>query len=217
MTITLAAEKRDKRGKQLRKLREEGVLPAVVYGAKHEAVPVALQQKEFEKVYRDAGDSTIIDLTGVDSEATEVLVHDVSYDPITGNVIHVDFYAIEKGKKLQVEVSLEFVGEAPAVKLGGVVTKVMHEVEVESLPKSLPHEIVVDLSVLTDFDSNITIKDLKVPEGVTILAEPDDTVATVSEIEEEPEEPVVVDMGAIEVEKKGKDETEESEEEKKEG
>lgn len=216
MTITLTAEKREKKGKQLKKLREEGVLPAVVYGRKHEAVPVALKQNEFEKVYREAGESTIIDLEGVDAETTEVLVQEVSYDPVSGNAIHVDFYAIEKGKKLQVAVPFEFVGEAPAVKLGGVVTKVLHEVEVESLPKSLPHEITVDLSLLTELDSLISIKDLKVPEGVTILAEPDDTVATVSEVEEESEEPTEVDMSAIEVEKKGKEEEVGEGEEKKE-
>lgn len=205
MTITLAAEKRDGRGKQLKKLRNEGGLPAVVYGAKHEAIAVTLKQNEFEKVYKAAGESTIIDLTGVDKEAAEVLVHEVAYDPVSGQAIHVDFYAIEKGKKLQVNVPLEFVGEAPAIKLGGVVTKVLHEVEVESLPRSLPHEFVVDLSVLTDLDSHILIKDLNVPEGVEILAEQDETVATVSEVEEEPEEPVeAVDMDAIEVEEKGK-------------
>lgn len=210
MTVTLKAEARTIQGKQLSKLRKEGRLPAVVYGPKHEATLLTLNKAAFEKVFKEAGESTIIVLEGVGEDA-EVLVHDVAFNPIKGGVMHVDFYAIEKGKELTVDVPFEFVGEAPAVKLGGSLTKVLHEVEVTCRPNKLPQHIVVDVSTLVDFDSQIKIKDLVVGEGVTIGGNPEDVIALVSHVEEETEEaPVAIDMSAIEVQEKGKKEEEAS-------
>ena len=209
MTVVLQATTRDLRGKKLRKLRAEGSIPAVLYGPKEATVAIALDASEFEKVFKEAGESTIIDLKGVGDDDKEVLVHDVAYDPITGTPLHVDFYAIERGKKLNVDVPLLFEGEAPAAKIGGALTKVLHEVEVESLPRHLPQHIVVDVSSLAELGSHIQIKDLVLPEGVEVLAEPEDVVVTITEVKEEVEEvPEAVDMDAIEVEQKGKAEEE---------
>ena len=118
---------------------------------------------------------------------------------------YVDFYAIEKGKKVTVNVPIEFIGEAPVLKLGGVLTKVLYELEVEAMPKDLPHEIIVDVSSLAEFDSHITVADVTMPAGVTILNNAEDTIVVASEVIEEVDAPVeAVDMDAIAVEEKGK-------------
>ncbi len=129
----------------------------------------------------------------------------IAYDPVSSMPLHVDFYAIEKGKKVIVNVPIEFVGEAPVLKLGGVLTKVLYELEIEAMPKDLPHEIEVDVSSLTDFDSHITVADVPMPAGVTVLNDLEETVVVASEVIEEVDVAVeAVDMSAIEVEEKGK-------------
>ncbi len=211
MTVTLQIEKRDIRGKKLEKLRSEGKLPAVVYGPKQEAQSILLDRAVFEKVLKDAGESTIITLAGLGDEI-DVLVHDVAFNPAKGGVTHVDFYAIEKGKEITVHVPLEFVGEAPAAKTGGSLTKVLHEIEVTCKPNALPQHIEVDVTGLDDFEKQIHVKDLAVPAGVKIENDPEEVVAMVQEVQDEPEpEPTAVDMDAVEVEEKGK--TEETKEE----
>lgn len=206
MTVTLQVETRTERGKQLTKLREAGKLPAVVYGPKEEAQALTVDLSTFEKLFKDAGESTIITLTGLKEDA-EVLVHDVAFDPKRGGITHVDFYAIERGKELTTDVPLEFIGEAPAVKLGGTLTKVLYVVEVTCRPSALPKHIEVDVSVLADFEHQIHVKDLVVPSGVKIGNDAEEVVALVQAVEEEQEaEPEAVDMGAIEVEEKGKKE-----------
>jgi len=205
MTITLKVSERSERGKKLAKLRQDGVLPAVVYGPKEEAKSIKLDAKEFEKVFKEAGESSVLVLSGVGGDL-EVLVQEVSYDTLKGGVQHVDFYAIEKGKEVTVNVPLEFTGEAPAVKLGGSLTKALHEISVTTKPTNLPHEIVVDVSTLVTFEDQIRVKDLNIPSGVKVDTDPEEMMAAVIETKEEPEETEVLDMDAIEVEKKGKEE-----------
>jgi large subunit ribosomal protein L25 len=208
MTHTLEATQRAMTGKKVATLRNDGTLPAVVYGPKQEPISLSLGKLAFDKVFKEAGESSVITLTGL-AKPVDVLIHDVAFDPRKGGVIHVDFYAIEKGKKLKVDVPLNFTGEAPALKLGGTLTKVLHEVEVEAMATDIPKEIIVDLTALVDFESQIHISDLTVPNGVTITDKPEDVVALVQVVKEEVEEAPVLDMSAIEVEKKGK--TEEAE------
>lgn len=210
MTITLKVEERSAKGKKLDALRAQGKLPAVVYGPKHKAVALSLDAKAFDKAFKSAGESSVLILSGVGEDA-EVLVQEVSYAPLKGTVEHVDFYAIEKGKEVTVNVPLVFVGEAPAIKLGGSLTKALHEIEVTSKPSALPHEIEVDVSTLETFDDSIRIKDLKIPANVTVENDPEETVAVVSEVKEEEEEVTEVDISSIEVEQKGKDKEEDEE------
>lgn len=206
MTLTLTASLREKRGKKNVSLRLAGEMPAVVYGPKHETQSITLNTHEFEKLFKQAGESTIIALSGLGKDI-DVLVHEVDVDPVTGTARHADFYAIESGKMLRLEVPIEFVGESPAVKLGAVITKVLHDIEIEALPRNLPQHITVDVSVLANFQDMIHLRDLVLPEGVTALGEPEDIVAVATEVKEEVDEaPVAIDMDAIEVEKKGKTE-----------
>ena len=189
-------------------VRESGYIPAVFYGPKEAAQSVKILASEFEKAFKEAGESTVVVLD-VEGTQHETLIHDVAYHPVRGNIFHIDFYVIEKGKKVQVNVPLEFTGVAPAEKtLGGTLVKVMYEVEIEAMPKDLPHEIMVDISSLVDFESQIHASDLVLPSGVTLITEADEVIALVQEAnEEEPETPAeAIDIASIEVEKKGKKE-----------
>lgn len=211
MTTTVSVQKRTKNAAAL---RQEGSIPAVVYGPKQEPISIELNKLTFDKLFAVAGESTIITLEGLDEEV-EVLIQDVAFNAERGGVAHVDFYAIERGKELTTNVALAFEGEAPVEKDGAMVIKAIQEVVVTCRPSVLPSEIVVDVTKLDTTDATITVADLEVPEGVTIDTDATTAVATVqAQREEEPEdtEAAEVDMDAIEVEPKGKEE--ESTEEK---
>ena len=211
MTTTLSVQKRTTSPEQV---RAAGNLPAVVYGPKQESIAIECAMRDFEKMFATAGESTIVSLEGLD-ETLEVLVHDVSFNPERGGYQHVDFYAIERGKELTTNVAIHFMGEAPVEKGGATVNKSLHEVTVTCRPRDLPSEFVVDLAQFTDDSVTITVADLTVPSGVTIDTEPESTVASVSAArkqESETTEVEAVDMDAIAVEEKGKeDEVAESE------
>jgi len=149
----------------------------------------------------------------MEGKGHDVLIHEVQYHPIKGQPIHVDFYVVQKDKKIEVDVPLVFEGVAPAVKeLGGNLVKVMHELPIEVLPKDLPHDIKVDVSGLATFESQILVKDIKLPSGVTVLAELEEVVVSISKAGEEVVvEEAPIDLSQIEVEKKGKQEEEGSE------
>lgn len=188
-------------------VRASGYIPAVFYGPKEAAQSIKIVAADFEKAFKEAGESTVVVLE-VEGAEHETLIHDVAYHPVRGNISHVDFYVIEKGKKVQVGVELEFVGVSPAEKtLGGTLVKVMHEIEIEAMPSNLPHGIEVDISSLVDFDSQITAGDLTLPTGVTLITGAEEVIALVQEVKEETDEPAApVDISSIEVEKKGKKE-----------
>ncbi|MCK9352432.1 MAG: 50S ribosomal protein L25 [Candidatus Paceibacterota bacterium] len=186
--------------------RKQGLLPCVYYGPKEKPVPIAVNKIEFLKAWKEAGESTVITLNTGKKEI-DVLIQDMSFDPVRNEVIHADFYVLEKGKVVEVYVPLDFVGVSKAVKdLSGILVKVLHEIEVEALPKDLPHTIAVDISALDGLDSQIFAKDLKLPSGVNLITEPEEVVAAISVAEEEVEEAPAADLSAIEVEKKGKKE-----------
>jgi len=191
-------------------LRVDGKVPAILYGPKQEPITVAIPYNDMEKAFKEAGESTLVELH--DGETShDVLIHEVQFDPVTDQIIHVDFYVVERGKKLEVSVPLVFEGLSPAEKnLGGVLVKVMYEIEVESLPRNLPHNIVVDVTTLVDFDSKILVSDLPLSEGVELVTDGDEVVAAISQPqEEEPEEPSEeFDPEAVEVEEKGKQDDE---------
>jgi large subunit ribosomal protein L25 len=205
--ITLTASARSEKGKRASALFDAGKMPAVVYGPKQESTPITLSAKEFEKVLKQAGESSVIELSGVGPATLQVLIHEVEHDPVTHTPRHADFYAIEKGAKVEVAVPFDFVGESPAVKGGNNLVKVMHELEIEAAPADLPHDIKVDISTLANVGDQIHVKDLALPAGVVAKVGEDEVIALIQEVQEEKEEVVApIDMDAIEVEQKGKGE-----------
>lgn len=206
--MELKAEKREILGGKVNALRKEGFIPAELYGHGKENMHLTVSGKEFTKVFKEAGESTVITLV-IGKEKTPALIHDVNTDPISDAVLHVDFYAVNMNEEIETEVQFVFVGEPMAVKAqGGVLVKSMHEIEVRALPANLPHEIEVDLSALENIHDSIHVKDLKVKGGVVLLAEPDAVVATVIEQEAEEESaPMTVADVKVEGEEKKKEES----------
>lgn len=196
-------------GASLHAIRDEGFMPAVFYGKKEKSTPVSIRLADFLKVWKQAGESSVVILKGANGEV-ESLIHDVDLDPITEIPRHADFYVFEKGHKIKVDVPLEFIGISPAVKdLGCTLIKVLHKVEIEAVPKDLPQKIEVDISSLATPDSQILAGSLAMPAGVTLIEDAGEVVALVALPKEEKEEEAApVDLSAIEVEKKGKKEEE---------
>lgn len=187
-------------------LNKAGRIPAVFYGPKEKSTPVSISIADFRKVWRVAGESAVITLKD-GSDEHEALIQDYDAHPVTGAPRHVDFYVIEKGKKIQVAVPLVFEGVSPAVKdKGGILVKVLRDLKIEASPKDLPHEVKVDISSLVELDSTIHARDLKLPAGVTLEISPEEIVASIAVAKEEVEEPVTApDLSTIEVAKKGKE------------
>lgn len=209
MTINIKAEKRTKIGK-LEALRKEGFMPAVYYGHKKESTPIQIKKIDFIKIWKNAGESTVIKLETPEGEV-EALIHDIDLDPITSEPRHADFYVFEKGHKVEIAVPLEFIGISPAVKdLGGVLMKILHEIKVKSEPSNLPHQIEVDISPIIELEGQILAKDIILPNGVELMEHPEEVIVTVATPKAEEKEEVVapVDLTQIEVEKKGKQDEE---------
>ena len=210
--LSLTAKVRKEVGKKVKELRERGVLPAILYGPKIKNQTLEVDLKEFEKVYKKAGESTLISLeTSPEKEKYLVLIQEVARDPLTNRPIHVDFYQPSLKEEIEAKVLLIFEGISPAVKdLGGTLFKNIQEVEVKALPQDLPKEIKVNIENLKTFEDYILIKDLKVKEGVKILKEPEEIVAQVTppeKVEEELEKPIEEKVEEVErVEEKKKEE-----------
>ena len=188
--------------------KKEGFIPAVYYGSHAAATSIFVDAKEFAKVLSSEGSSSSVSL--VTEHGKEVaMIQDVQVHPVKGHVIHADFLVLEKGQKVHVKTPIEFIGESAAVKAGGVLVKVLHELSIEADPTNLPHEYAVDLSLLVDAKSIIHVKDIVLPKGVELYhITPEDIVASIAIQQEEKEEVTPVDLSAIEVEKKGKKEEE---------
>ncbi|MCL5094314.1 MAG: 50S ribosomal protein L25 [Patescibacteria group bacterium] len=176
----LKIDSREITGKKVKTLRVDGFLPAVLYGHNVESKSLTVPLKEFEGLYHEAGGNTIILLRDKDGKETNVLIHDVQLDGVTGRPIHVDFYQVKMTEKITTEIPIHFVGESSAVReMDGSFITNKDKVEVECLPGDLISEIEVDISVLTDFDVVIHVEDLKVPETIKILDDPEEAVAFV--------------------------------------
>jgi len=203
--LTLGIEKRDTKI-TLAVLRASGRLPAVFYGPKESSTPISVSEKEFVKVWKKAGESSVVILKDEKGNEYESLIHEIDMHPVTNIPRHIDFYVIEKGKKVKVAVTLVFDGVSPAIKdKGGILVKVCREVEIEAAPRDLPREIAVDISKLVELNDTIHAKDLIMPSGVELKMNPDDVIASISEAKEEVVEATPIDLSAIEVEAKGKE------------
>jgi large subunit ribosomal protein L25 len=205
--FTIKAKKRDI-GANLEILRKGGEMPAVFYGMGKESTPISVSIIDFKKIWRDAGESSTVAVSTPEGDLN-TLIHDVQVNPITDEPIHADFLVIDVNKAIQVNIPVEFEGVSNAVKGGlGTLVKVLHEVEVEALPKDLPHNLVVDISKLETVDDQILVSDIVLPKGVTMITPREEVVASIALQKEEVEESTPIDLSAIEVEKKGKKEEE---------
>ena len=175
----ILAKLRRELGHKANALRNKGFLPAVLYGEGVPAMPLTVAAREFQKVLAEAGETSLVTLA-VDGRPYNVLIHDVAKDPMTLAPIHADFYAVRMDKPIEAKVLLVFSGESPAVKNdGGILVKVLHELEVKALPKDLPHEIVIDITGLATFEDKVHIKDIALPAGVTTHVDPAEVVVLV--------------------------------------
>jgi large subunit ribosomal protein L25 len=188
--------------------KKEGFIPAVYYGSHSAATSIFVDAKEFAKLLASEGSSSSVSLVTEHGKET-AMIQDVQIHPVKGHIIHADFYVLEKGQKVHVKTPIEFTGESAAVKAGGVLVKVLHELSVEGDPTKLPHEFTVDISALVDTHSVIHVSDIKLPAGVELYhVTGTDIVASISVAQEESVEVTPVDLSAIEVEQKGKKEEE---------
>jgi large subunit ribosomal protein L25 len=192
--VELRAQSRSLVGKQVKRMRTQGCVPAVVYGPDMDSKPILAEERTLSLVLRQAGSTALIDLS-VDkgTEPYVVLAREIQRDILTGRLLHVDFYQVRLTEKVKTTPRLQFVGEPHLVKIGeAVMIHSMNQIEVECLPTDLIDSIEVDVSGLESWDDNITVRDLPVPDAVTMLADPSEVVvslvptsAALSEEEEE--------------------------------
>lgn len=207
--VRLIANTRKTIGKQVKALRREGLLPAIVYGTNFEPLPISLNLREASRQLQGLSSSHLFTLE-IDGKEHMVLVRDKQYHPVRGTLLHVDFQRVSMTETLRVTVPLVFVGESPAVKQeNGVLVAAQEEIEIECLPKDMPERIEVDLSKLEHIGDMIYVRDLVVPANVEVLTPADETVAVItapeSEAVEEGEsaaqaEPEVIERGKKEEE-----------------
>lgn len=220
--LTLSAKIRKDTKKKIKALRNKGIIPAVLYGPKTKNTLLEVNEREFEKIFKETRESSLVslDVEGK-KEKFIILIHEIVKEPLTGKVTHIDFYQPLLDKEIEARVALVFEGEAPAVKeLGGTLVKNFSEIEIKALPQNLPKEIKVNVSVLKTFEDNILIKDLTIPPEIKVLKKhADEIVASVTpseKVEEELEKPIEEKVEEVEkVEKKKKEEEVEPEETEK--
>lgn len=181
--VDLQAKKREGRGKNdSRRLRQEGMAPAVLYGGSNEAggsTAIIIPAKTVDYTLQHLGDNALYNIDFGDGAATARVV-DVQRNPVTGNLIHVDFRPVNMRERIEITVPLSVVGDAPGVdEEGGVLQQVAYEIQVESLPGDIPQEVTLDVSSL-GMNENLTLGDLTLPEGVELLSEPEDVAVTIT-------------------------------------
>lgn len=221
--LSFSAKIRKDLGKKVKTLRKKGVIPAVLYGPEIKNLPLEVDLKEFEKIYKEAGESSLVSLeVERKKKRFHVLIHDVERDPLTLKPLHVDFYQPKLKEKVEATVPLVFEGKSKAVEeMKGTLVKNISEVEVKALPRDLPKEIKVNIESLKTLEDNILISDLELSETVEVLKDPGEVVALVTppeKVEEELEKPIEEKIEEVEkveekVEKKEKPPKEKIEEE----
>jgi large subunit ribosomal protein L25 len=197
----LKVEKRKVLGKQVKKLRREGILPCNIYGKGIKSTAVQVPQTDFDSVYKEAGETGLVDVE-LDGKLTPVLIHNMQKD-FRGNVLHADFFQVNLKEKVKTMVPLQIVGEPKAVlDKVGLLMNILSEVEVEALPEELPEGIEINVVHLANIDDQVTVADLKVPTNVTVLTEPEQVISKIGElVTKEAQEEAAAEAAAAEVAK----------------
>lgn len=204
MAIEISLAPRTASGKQNRRLRRTGVVPGVVYGRGTESVPVQVDGKAFDTVYRAAGRTSVVNLRVDGKGGQSAIIKSVQRNPLSGRPIHVDFLLVDLRQEMEVDVAMVYAGEAPAVdRFDGTLLHNLDQLRVKALPTDLPHEITVDVSGLATLDDTIHVRDLQLDrEKVQVLTDPDELVVKVLppriEVEEEVVEEAVTEQEAAE-------------------
>ncbi len=179
--MELKAEERSVTGKQVKRLRQQGLVPAVLYGHNVESVPVQVKRDELAQLLRRGGRAAIVELKMGRKRPISVAIKGMHIHPLSGELLHVDFYRVAAGEKLKMQVPLHFVGEAPVTKSHEVaIVRAVDQVEVECYPKDLPSFVSVDLNRLDDLGTSIRVSDLEPPANVTILSPSDEVIVSVA-------------------------------------
>jgi large subunit ribosomal protein L25 len=201
----LNASKREITGKKVRFLRREGIIPVNLYGHGIDSTPLQVDAKLFKQMLAQAGKTDLISLKMSDSKTPRnVLVREVQRNPLTDEVLHVDFYQVKMTEKIKAEVPLVFIGEAPVLKNKNTsLLRLIGSLPIEALPDALPHSFEVDLSGLAQTDQAIYVKDIHLNDEVTLLGDPEQMVVKVTETRREAE------AEAVEAEVEVKEEIEE--------
>lgn len=175
-------------GKKVKGLRNDGQIPAELYGRGLENKHLSVSEKDFLKIFKEAGENTVINLVTEDNDKLPVIISNVSVNSLNDKVNSIDFHQIRMDEKIEAEIPIELTGEAPAAKKGLNVVKVMNEIKVSAVPLKLPHEFVVDIKSLIDEGDAIYVKDLKADEDVKFLVPLDSVIVIANKIKEEKEE-----------------------------
>jgi len=193
-TVLQAAVREDLKDSRLSKIREEGNIPAVVYGKAFGNKPIAVERIAFIKTLRSEGKTGVFKLN-IDGTKTDVMIYDLQYDTIRNEVIHIDFYAANMKEEMDADVPVHVVGESAGVKEGGVLQQAVYELSVRALPANLPDSIDVEVSKLNVGDS-IQVKDLQSGAKYEFNNELEEVVVSILAPTEEPEESETTDEGA---------------------
>jgi len=199
--LNLKVQSRQTLGKNIQSLRVQNKVPAILYGPKiTKPLSLEINLEDFEKVYKDAGQSTLIHLETLGSdegkEKTEnvVLIHDIQRHPVSRRVMHVDFYQVPLDKKITIMIPLEILGEAPAVRdEGGILVRNVYEVEIRALPTKLPAEMKVSISNMSHIGDAIHVRELVLDPDVEILNNPDEVLVSIAAPKEEVVEETVTE------------------------
>ena len=180
--VGLQANEREGRGKNdARRLRTQGFVPAVLYGDGSDATVLAVPEKIVDYTLQHVGDNALYDLSIGSGGSSTARVVDAQRNPVTGRLVHVDFAPVNMRERIVITVPLTVAGtdESPGVSEGGVLDQVAYEIEVESLPGNIPQELVVDVSGL-GLNENLSLGDISLPEGVTLISDPEEVAVTVT-------------------------------------
>ncbi|HOO39149.1 MAG TPA: 50S ribosomal protein L25 [Deltaproteobacteria bacterium] len=180
-TITLDIDARSARKKKVRSLRREGIIPGVIYGKGIESIPVQVNEKDFERVYKKSHGTAIID-AAVGGKTIHLLIHEIQRDTLSQDINHIDFLKVDLRRDVTVDIPLVFVGESSVEKEGrGKIGQETTSISIKCSPKNIPSEIEVDISTLQDKHDVIHASDLKLPEGSTLAhgVSEDKVIATV--------------------------------------